>query len=357
MKNGQRLLYILAVISLAAYLSARFLAVDRPAGELAAQMRRAAETMARAGAALVECRTERGLPVDLRLDPNRTGLIGLESSPLTTSLGNLEAKRTTTNPDFAALIVRLLREAGVRRGDAVAVGASSSFPALIVASLCAAEALEARPLLICSLGSSQFGANDPEFHWLDMMDCLNDSGILAVRPLAVSVGGDDDSGRDMDPGLRAGLLSRIAMRDALFLEEPSLEKNVAARLALFEQAAGRGGVKAFINIGGSWANMGTDPRVLEIKPGLARTASLPPRERRGVLFEMAARGVPVIHLLFIKGLAEANGLAWDPKPLPSPGGSPLYELPRRGGAGLVAVGLGYLFSIGLAVALNSRRHS
>ena len=34
---------------------------------------------------------------------------------------------------------------------------------------------------------------------------------------------------------------------------------------------------------------------------------------------MAARGVPVIHLLYVKGLADRYGLPWDPVPLPGPG--------------------------------------
>ncbi|OGD28023.1 MAG: hypothetical protein A2Y56_10330 [Candidatus Aminicenantes bacterium RBG_13_63_10] len=355
-KSARRFLYGLALLSLAAYLLARVLAFG-PAEELGGRMLLAAKTMEQAGLALLECRGAKGVATDPLVDPNRTGLIGLERSPLTTSLGNLEAKRTTTNPDFAALIVRLLDEARVRKGDAVAVGASSSFPALIVAALCAAKAMEVRPLIICSLGASQFGANDPDFDWLDMMDCLNAARILDVRPVAVSAGGDADSGRDIDPETRAMLLERLSRRGDVFLDEPSLENNVAARLRLYEQAAGDGGIRAFINIGGSWANLGTDSRVLEVKPGLARVGSIPPRPRRGVLFEMARRGVPVIHLLFIKGLADAYSLAWDPQPLPKPGESPLYALPWENRSRLLVIGLGYLFFSGLFVLLKSRRYS
>ena len=72
--------------------------------------------------------------IDARTDINRTGFIGLENSVITTSLGHLEAKRTAANPNFAAAVVRMLKQAGVGRGDAVAVGASGSFPALAAAS-------------------------------------------------------------------------------------------------------------------------------------------------------------------------------------------------------------------------------
>jgi len=352
--DAARRLYGLALVSLAVYLLTRALAFG-PRMELEAQMRSAAETMDLATKALSRCREEKGLPIDAAVDPNRTGLIGPESSPLTTSLGNLRAKRTTTNPEFAALIVRLFDKARVRKGDAVAVGASGSFPALIVAVLSAARAMEVRPLLICSLGASQFGANDPAFHWLDMMDCLAAAGIFDVRPLAVSLGGEADSGRNMDPMMRSALLERIFERGDFLLDEPSLEKNAAVRLRLYERAAGAEGVKAFVNIGGSWANMGTDSRVLEVKPGLARVSSIPPRGRRGVLFEMARRGVPVIHLLFIRGLAEAHGLPWDPQPLPRSGETAVSAPPGEKKALFVVIGLGYLVLAGLAVGRMSGR--
>ena len=45
----------------------------------------------------------------------------------------------------------------------------------------------------------------------------------------------------------------------------------------------------------------------------------PPLPDRGVLFEMAAQGTPVIHLLHVRGLALRYGLPWDPIPLPAPG--------------------------------------
>src|SRR5690606_13924448 len=99
-----------------------------PAPAARAEMIEASRLMARATAALRECRAARGIALDRAADPNGTGLIGVEDSKITTSSGQLEAKRTTTNPDFAALVVSLLREVGVGKGDAVAVGASSSFP-------------------------------------------------------------------------------------------------------------------------------------------------------------------------------------------------------------------------------------
>jgi len=344
------LIYGLALLSLVALVLAQSLAGGRPV-RLRAQMRRAAEIMDKARLSILACRQDKGLALDLKADINGTGLIGLEYSSLTTSLGILEAKRTTANPDMAALIVRLLDEAAIKPGDSVAIGASSSFPALILAALSACQALGVKPVPICSLGASQYGANDPAFTWLDMMDCLRAAGIMDVRPAAVSVGGDSDSGRNMNAQGRTLLLREIRSRGFTLLEEPDLARNVSARMKLYDQAAGPEGVKAFINIGGSWANMGTDSRVLEVKPGLARIRALPPAGRRGVLFEMAGRGIPVIHLLYIRGLAKTYGLAWDPSPLPRPGTSALFKHLSGNSPVLLAIGAVYFLLLALALGL------
>ena len=296
--------------------------------------------------AVRRCREDGGIPIDPGTDVNRTGLIGLEYSPLTTSLGNLGAKRTSANPDFAAFIVRLLNEAGCEKGDPVAIGASSSFPALIAASLCAAKAMKLQPLLICSLGASQWGANDPRFHWLDIQECLRRSGLLEDDPIAVSLGGEGDTGQDMSSEGRILLLARAKESGIRFLEEPDLVRNVQERLRLYEKAAGRKKIKAFINIGGSWANMGTDSAILKIAPGLiSHVRQLPPPERRGVLFEMAARKVPVIHLLHVRGLCERFGLAWDPSPFPAPGQSQLYRQDSTSRAFLLIVVSAYFTAV------------
>jgi poly-gamma-glutamate system protein len=305
--------------------------------------------MARAEAALKACREARGLPVDPAADPNATGLIGEERSAITTSAGRLEAKRTATNPAFAALVVSLLHEAGVRRGDAIAVGASSSFPALIVATLAAAEAWGVRPFVISSLGASEWGGNIPAFSWLDMEDCLRAQGLIGVAPVARTVGGEEDVGKDMSPEGRALLLARLRAGAVPFFEEPDLERNVARRMALYRAAAGPRPLKAFVNVGGSWANLGTDPAVLEVEPGLARRVAVPPPSRRGVLQAMAADGIPVIHLLNVKGLCERYGLPWDPRPLPAPGDGPEVRPGARSAASpLLAVG--YLAAVIAALA-------
>ena len=332
--NGARGRHPLFAVYAAAALSAGYLLLARflpfPAAAVRAEMTDASRLMARATAALKECRLGRGLAIDPAADPNATGLIGEERSEITTSAGRLEAKRTTTDPVFAALVVSLLHEAGAGRGDVIAVGASSSFPALIVATLAAAEVMGIEPLVVSSLGASQWGANIPGFSWLDMEGCLREAGLIDVRPIARAVGGGEDVGQDMSAEGRSLLSARIRAGGVVFLDEPDLERNVARRMALYREHAGTRPIRAFVNIGGSWANMGTDAEVLKVEPGLARSIAIPPPARRGVIQAMAAAKVPVIHLLNVKGLCERYGLPWDPRPLPAPGEGPFY---RRAEAG------------------------
>ncbi len=349
---------VLSAITAAAILSVVYLFLARffPSGapEVRDEMIAASRLMARSTAALKECRTGRGLPVDPSADPNGTGLIGEEGSAITTSAGRLEAKRTTTNPAFAGLLVSLLHQAGVRRGDVIAVGASSSFPALVVATLAAAKAMGVEPLIISSLGASEWGGNIPSFSWLDMEDCLNEARLIDVRPIARAIGGDEDIGRDMSPEGRALLAARIRAGGAPFLEEPDLGRNVARRMALYREAAGSRPVKAFVNIGGSWANLGTDADVLKIEPGLARGVLVPPPARRGVIQAMAADGVPVIHLLNVRGLCERYGLPWDPRPLPAPGEGPFYRRAAAGSATNIVLTAAYVLAM-LALLAATRR--
>jgi poly-gamma-glutamate system protein len=313
----------------------------------------ASQIMAEAMKTLNTCRKSKGLLVNTN-DVNETGLIGVEHSSITTSIGHLEAKRTSTNPNFAGLLVVLLNECGVTAGDVIAVGASGSFPALIVATLSAAKAMAVTPLVISSLGASQWGANHPDFHWLEMWNCLAAKNIFSVRPLAVSVGGEGDVGEDMEEEGRALVLEEIRKSGIPLISEPDLVQNVQSRMDLYRSGARDKEIKAFINVGGSWANMGIDSSVLRVKPGFNRITELPPADKRGMIFTMAAADVPVIHLLYVKGLAQKYGLPWDPEPLPQPGEGNLYGSLIKRQASFVLIGALYVILCLLVIVFWKR---
>jgi poly-gamma-glutamate system protein len=95
------------------------------------------------------------------------------------------------------------------------------------------------------------------------------------------------------------------------ISEQNLEKNIELRIDYYFNAHNRR-IKAFINSGGAYANIGSSPDVLNIKPGLVKSAGIPAPENQGIIHAMLLKKIPVIHLLYIKGLAQKYNLPWDP---------------------------------------------
>ncbi|MDO8835340.1 MAG: poly-gamma-glutamate system protein [Vicinamibacterales bacterium] len=279
----------------------------------------ASERMALSLLRIRELRRAAGIPVDRTLDPNDTGIVGDEFSTLTTSLGDVAAKRTAANPAFAGVITGYFQSAGLKRGDVVAIGASGSFPALILATLSAARALELEPVAIYSVGSSMYGANLPGFTFVDMLNGLRRDGLLPYQFVAVAPGGADDAGRGVLFDETGDTLMREARRSGLpVIGGPSLEASIQERLRVFAAAARGRPVRCFVNIGGASASFGDTPASLDLANGLVRrVASIPSSPTRGLVFEFLSRGVPVIHLLHVRGLTEANHLPFDPVPFPA----------------------------------------
>jgi poly-gamma-glutamate system protein len=282
------------------------------------QMKAAASTMARALEAIRTYKVRHGFPFPKSLDPNQTGIVGPRKAAFATSLGNLEAKRTTTNPNMAALITHLLQQAGIGEDDRVALGNSGSFPALMIASMAAVQSLKAHPLPIISLGASSYGATEDHFNLLDIYMLLYHQRIFKHKPVAVSWGGEGDLGQEYDTAIRRRLEARIHSLAIPLIVCRDLQQNINTRMSLYQEAACGEEISVFINSGGNEANLGQDAAILKVKPGLNMNLDAPAKENRGILFEMAAAGIPCIHLLFIKGLSQAFGLPWDPIPLPGP---------------------------------------
>jgi poly-gamma-glutamate system protein len=237
-------------------------------------------------------------------------LIGPELSDITTSLGDLAAKRTTLNPVFAGIIVRMLKEAGVKPGDTIAIGCSGSFPGLLIASLSACEAMNLVPKVILSFGSSFYGASNPDYTILDIHETLYHSAIFKHPPVAVSLGGDKDIGREFEPSVREHLIRKAKDYGIPLIYEEDLIRNRQIRDSIYF-AGGTESISAFINSGGCVANIGTSSLTLLIKPGVVRSAQMPPTEDHGIIHEMLSRGIPAIHLLHIKGIATRYLIPWD----------------------------------------------
>ena len=147
--------------------------------------------------------------------------------------------------------------AGLRPGDVVAIGGSGSFPAFVLASLCAARALELRPVLIYSVGASMYGANIPGFTFVDMLARLRAEGLLPYSIAAVAPGGEHDTGRGVLFDEEGTTLFDEARRSGLpLVEGATLADRIRRRLQIYDAAAGEMPIRCFVNIGGATANYG-----------------------------------------------------------------------------------------------------
>ena len=307
-----------------------------------AEMLQASQKSAEAARHLKQRRLERGVFVDAFNDPAETALIGQEHTQITTDHGTLEAKLASTDPNFAAVVVDMLGELGLATGDCVAVAATGSFPALNLSTLAALETLEIRPVLISSVGASNYGANDPFFTWLDMEYEVARQGLLRTRSRAASLGGGSDSGRGLSPRGRQMLRSAIERNGVPYLAAESLEDSIEQRLALYRAACRPQPIAAYINIGGGVASLGHSLNS-NLIPGGA-SARLPRRNypARGVLLRLAEEGVPVIQLLNVRRLRQRYGLesVWHEMPLAGQGavyGELRYSLPRTFAVALLII--------------------
>jgi poly-gamma-glutamate system protein len=289
---------------------------------LRGEMLRAAEAMAGAVEALRLEAEARGLAIDPSADPRRSGLVGLPWSGTTTTLGSLPAKRTGIQPDAAALFVRLYREAGLASGGRVAIDSSGSFPGFAVAAAVAAESIGAGTRTVVSLGSSTWGANRPEYALSDIFAALRDRGILAKAADAVSAGGADDRGGDMEAVALREALDRAKAASSALIEAEGLKAIVAARRAILDRGARPA---LLVSIGGNWSSTGGEEELAGINGLILPSrfgAGGPPGE--GLVQDYLREGIPVIRILDVAGLCASTGLAFDPMPLPAPGRAPLY---------------------------------
>lgn len=297
------------------------------------------------------------------VDPLGTGLIGVAASPVTTLSGHLLSKQATINPNWAAVIVRLLRKAGVREGDAVAVAASGSFPALNLAVYAAIEQIGARPVIIVSASASQWGANVPRLLWVDMARRLRKAGVIESKAVAATLGGEDDRAVGIpDEGLE--ILNRALERaDIPLLEPATYEEAVAERIAVYAKHAGVQPLRAFVNVGGGTATTGPQSIDQFFDPGLVKSA--PPRAFTidTVMGHFLDHEVPVINLWNISTLASRFGLPYPPKTTPRVGAGGIYVATtyRRWLAALLAlvlIGLTYFVtrSAGLGSIFGARKN-
>lgn len=317
---------VLSVISLLALMA--FLAVEYGKEDVKLkwfdQKLEASKLAGEATEFLKEFRMHKGVFVDVVNDPNETALIGQDLTPITTDRGYIEAKLTATNPNFAAVIVDMLKEADLKKDDVVAIAFTGSLPGLNIAVHSAVQTLKLKPIIITSVGASNWGANDPDYTWLDMERVLFKAGIFKNRSVAASIGGGLDRGRGLSPDGRQLISDAINRNKIKFINEDHLESSIERRMDIYNKERMNEKIKAFINVGGGIASIGSVENGKFIPTGLSKSLPMKNYPVRGVMIYMAENNIPIIHLLNINQLAQKYGLPINPTPLPRAGEGEIF---------------------------------
>jgi len=310
---------------------------------------------------IADASERRGLRLRAKTDPSGSRLIGDVLSPITSGSGSLVSKQTTANPNFAAVVVQWLKDLRIKSGDLVAIGVSGSFPAVNAAVYSAVHELGIEPIIISSTAASQWGANDPNFTWLDMEAVLRKNQVFPYKSIAASLGGVGDDaigltkrGRNMlERAIERNKIPALAeiepqeVRTDTAEEEaeestPSLglvdEDRVRERIRVYHEVAGDRPIKAYVNVGGGTVSVGTKVGKRKFVPGVnARPPKgiedMPP----SVLGAFLELGVPGIHLTRMIDLAEEYGLEIAPRIMPEVGTGDIFQKrqPNRWLAGIV----------------------
>lgn len=290
---------------------------------------KAANLMKESMVELKNVRMEAGVFIDDENDPNETGLVGSPFSLITTDEGDLDAKLTTLDPNFSAGMVELMLRANLQKGDTVAILLTGSMPGANIAVLTAANAMGLIPMVITSVGASQWGANHADFTWLDMESILFNKGLINSRSVAASVGGRNDMGRLLSPAGREIIISNIENYNIPLIRKNRLAENIDERMKLFESFNKITNYSAMINVGGGVASLGTSFNSKLLPAGIINRSDVVNISIRdggieGVLAKFAKKNVPVLHVLNIKSLTEQLGMPFAPIPIPEVGSGVLY---------------------------------
>ena len=292
-------LLIVFIVFLVGFIISNFCFTSSVEKEYVSEMQQAVK-LTKSWFKIIEHQKEiKGIHTDAISNVENRFLLGDDFTMTTTTLGSLNAKEISTNPEFAALMVHLIKESNIEKDEKVGLIISGSFPSLAISTLAALQTLNYEVVLMSSLGASSYGANQEGASWLDMENWLIEHGGLRYRSTIVSKGAENDVGLGLtEEGNR--LLQKVADLHGIQLYEPeSLSQSIKSRTSILSTK----NISLLINIGGNQAAMGSCTHSVSIPNGLNQNLQLCDDKNRGVIQEINSMGIPIINLLNIKDLA------------------------------------------------------
>lgn len=262
--------------------------------------------------------------IDKESDPAKSGLIGVMMTDITSTTGHLGSKQTTINPNWAAVMIENFRRAKLKRGDTIAIGFSGSFPALNLATIIAAETYGLKPLVTTGVTSSMWGANLPEFTWLDIERYLIEARIISTKSLAASFGGQEDRARGRSKKGIQLIKTAIMRNEVPLIEANTIQASMEQRMEIYREASEGAEIKAYVNVGGNTVSVGSLIGKKLYKEGLNLRPSASALSVDSMMSLFAREGAPVIHMIQVNRLAKRYGLELEPKVLPKVGEGSIF---------------------------------
>lgn len=262
----------------------------------------------------------------------KTGMIGAEYTAITTTIGNLDSKITSLDPNFAAVYIKMFSELSLDKGDEIVINISGSFPMLDISCIMAAEEYGLKPYLMASVGASSFGATNPAFTIFDMLQYLYQQELISTKINVVSLGGSNDVGENFgefnDYNDRNLIIDRINKSGVNFLYEKDFDTNIEKRLQLIKET--HKNVKLFINIGGNSVGIGINENAFYKSNGIIYANKYKninsSKSGEGLIGKFLKSGVNAIQMLNLKNIASNYGLEYGFNKLPEVGqGDSYYE--------------------------------
>ena len=289
-----------------------------------------------------------------------TGMIGAEYTAITTTLGNLDSKITSLNPNFAAVYIKMFNQLSLKEGDEIVINSSGSFPMLGISCIIAAEEYGLKPFIMASIGASSYGATNPAFTIFDMLEYLYEQKIINTRISIISLGGNSDVGENFgefnDYADRNLILERINKSGIEFVYEKHFDSNIEKRLQIINQKTKN--VKLFVNIGGNSVGIGVRENAYYKANGILyankykKTSFVTSGE--GLLEKFLSNGVDAIQMLNLKQIASDYGLEYGFNKLPAVGtGDAYYEISYNLTYSIIAI----LVVVAFLVYYKKRRSS
>ncbi len=296
-------------------------------------------------------RVRLGLPIDPINDPNQTGLIGSQYTTITSERNDLSSVLTSTDPNFPAIFIELFKKLKLKANDTIAVGIDGSFVAANLALYSAIRILGLRPIIITTVSSAMWGANEPQFTFLDMERVCYQEQIFPFRSLYATLGGEDDLGRGFSFQGREELINACQRNQVNLITSEDLTSNIAKRLRVYLTPVsesilrdtiidiknilstlpkGKTRIKAFVNIGKSVANIGANQSVSireRLTQGIIKNKNKK-TDPNSVIYHLLERGIPIINITEINKIATQYGIPIAAVPLSTLGKGRLFAEKR-----------------------------